>query len=127
MEYNYRIKRNDYVIENELRRDVVQMILDSIEKFFEKHVDLNILLKDIHYVLYLHISYVGTSDMFTCYGCGENYIHIRTSEMRVVFRVLQDAGYYIYSEYNKYTISKSPYSHGQRINVERTEFKHFLE
>lgn len=127
------IKRNDYVQPSECRREVVmgvcEVILRSINEYDH---DSLILIRGEHPELYYgvlkdkcdHLSktYISTvKDRKHLY----DYTRIRTCEMRKVFHLLQEAGYYIFEKGWEYQISKLPYLGEEK--AKHVEFKFFID
>ena len=136
MEFN--IKRNGFVRPRDVRRDLVQKICDYFVDGIDEY-DKDMLIKGFH----PHISYAERKPEFDdmkslakrkiiysnsqdshCYTITQ----IRTCEMKLVFSLLQDAGYYIYkvcNTFSGYSISSRPYLYDKK--AERIEFEYFID
>ena len=137
MEFN--IKRNDYVRPRDVRRDVVQKICDCILSRVNddsEEDDYEIRIEGRHPAIIISekINDPSISDLFVRdsrhslkTNGRSNYTTVRTCEMKMVFKVLQDAGYYIrfYEGSFTYFVSKRPYF--GRIKAERIEFDFFID
>ena len=132
---NIEIKRNTFVAPGLSRAEIVQGICDRITQCIGRGFDFVINLETNHPALYLgvrnerypeteRIKYVVGSDSDTRYY---DYTRIRSCEMRIAFRLLQEAGYYAYKLDDgwKYFISDRPYL-GLRKS-ERIDFTAFID
>lgn len=133
---NIQIKRNTFVEPTQSRQNIVQGICDVIlrritldsDNFYE-------LTLTGSYPKLFYGEYCGTHPRdwapYTIANNNSNsnyrYTRIRTCEMRLAFRHLQSAGYYIFDDdnYLRYIISARPYF-CQRKAV-YTEFRHHID
>ena len=134
MEIKINIPKNDYVQPTEIREEVVQMICDSLLHHYldcDDCRDIEFAWKKPQAQILVHgykTPYlVGGSERNKIY---EENIIVRTEEMNAAFRVLQDAGYYIYgfSHYTgnvSYHISTKPVYAGRKAT--RTTFNVFID
>ncbi|UKK52699.1 hypothetical protein [Prevotella sp. E2-28] len=129
-----KIKRNDFVQPGLSRKEYVQDICDAVLIAIEKDGYSSIQLGD---GLYPHL-YIGT---YVGNCCGRRKIikpidnlsyynfseQIRSCEMRLSFRILQEAGYYIYkSSPYQYHITNKPYMCGT-MKAEYQDFAWFID
>jgi endonuclease IV len=136
---NISIKPNDYVRPTEVRDEVVKKVCNHIVSYLDRlEVDMEISLQGAHPALFFgekdedmtHYKNMAKTVLST----EENYMNVyyytrvRGCEMRKVFKLLQEAGYYIYSLNEmgwSYAISKYPYRN--MYKAERVEFKSFID
>lgn len=120
---NIRIERNTFVEPTQSRTNVVQGICDAIminikgQNYCE--IELFGKIPSLYYGRYIgngkskaHILRTDT-DISSF-----EYTKIRTCEMRLAFRLLQEAGYYIYemAEMWRYVVTTRPFFCGMKAN-----------
>ena len=123
---NINIPRNTFVEPGQSRQSVVQKICDIIISNTILD-DFNIEFSGAHPTLYI----LGSESDNLVYkfsrlpSTSRDSTKIRTCEMRLAFRYLQDAGYYIFTNGWDYTFSTKP----QRglAKAERQEFKLLID
>ena len=127
------IPRNDYVQQKVVRIGVVTKIIGVVLETLSTGDDIQISLKGAHPKMYLSVGIDGK------FFQGKRYLAykpqdekywtnepIRTSEMRAVFKVLQDKGYFIHRCCDcEYYISKNPYRCS--VKAERVEFTQYID
>ena len=127
------IPRNDYVQQKVVRIGVVTKIIGVVLKTLSSGDDFRISLEGVHPKMYLSVGIDGKYYQGKCYLSYEPQAEkywtneqIRTSEMRTVFKVLQDKGYFIYRYCDfEYYISKNPYRCS--VKAERVEFTQYID
>ena len=127
---NIQIKRNTFVAPDYSRKNIVQKICDKVVQSIEANYDFHIELKSSYPRLFLGTEKRDpTKVVITGDGYHSRYdlIQIRSCDMRLVFRLMQDAGYYVYkwSDGWQYCISNRPY-HGLQ-KAERVDFTAFID
>lgn len=111
---NIQIKRNTFVQPGQSRNDIVQKICDTAISNIEKGQDLIVALEGEHPKLFIGVSKFDSSRVVITNDPYQSHCYltrIRSCEMRLAFRLMQDAGYYAYklSDGWKYIISDRPY------------------
>ena len=96
MEIKINIPTNDYVQPTEVRKDVVQMICDSILKTYIDKRDLVFEWKEPKATLCVHGYKTAFLNPTSNNVHKEENISVRSCEMSAAFDVLQEAGYFIY-------------------------------
>lgn len=120
---NIRIERNTFVEPTQSRTDVVQGICDAImidikgQNYCE--IELSGRFPSMYYGRYIGNAAMKAHILRTGRNLsGFEYTKIRTCEMRLAFRLLQEAGYYIYeiAERWKYVVTTRPFFCGMKAN-----------
>lgn len=128
------ITPNRFKPSSEIRRDVVEKICETVLHYInELDDDYVFLIKNRHPSLYLGVLKDNRSNYEPLIITLKNdynyrvyeYIRIRTCEMKKVFELLQDAGYYIYDNNWEYQISKRPYLGEKKAT--HVEFGFFID
>ena len=131
----FNITPNAFEYSKESRMEVVKKVCEVILDYVnaeDSDYDKMIHIRGEHPALYLaevkreNSGYIKkTITTVTDKKDAYNYTRIRTCEMRKVFGLLQDAGYYIFEGNWEYQISKRPYLGDKK--AQRTEFKFFID
>ena len=127
---NIQIKRNTFVAPDYSRKDIVQKICDKVVQKIEANYEFRIELQGAFPRLYLGTEKSDPTKVIITtdpYQSRYDLIQIRSCEMRLVFRLMQDAGYYAYkwSDGWQYCISNRPYNGLQK--AERVDFTSFID
>lgn len=129
MEIKINIPQNDYVQPTEVREEIVQLVCDAIVNMANEVASLDIQTEKRMGIC------INTKNHWL-YGVPDDgsYTHsrgVRTCEMEAAFKIVQNAGYYIYptrcvcpSEYS-FTFSKKPYLNGWK--AQRVTFDLFID
>jgi hypothetical protein len=125
---NIQIKRNTFVEPGQSRQHVVQKICDIIISKINDRDDYLLNLSGPHPRLFIvENKNTGSAflDGYARTGVIETSTRIRSCEMRLALRFLQDAGYYVFSNGWDFYFSSKP----QRglSKAERQEFKLLID
>ena len=130
------IKRNDYKQPREVRIEIVKKVCDCIVDMLDKDMDdYQLIIYGEHPELYfgeIRDNYPNSNmkkRVLLNKKANEHcYVltRIRSCEMRVVFKVMQDYGYYIHKRAtNDFKFSKLPYLFDKK--AERITFDFFID
>ena len=129
---NIRIERNTFVEPTQSRANVVQGICDSImidiksQNYCE--IELCGKIPSLYYGRYIGNGAMKAHTLRAGRDVsGFEYTKIRTCEMRLAFRLLQEAGYYIYeiAERWRYFVTTRPFFCGMKAKY--TDFNNHID
>lgn len=130
---NIQIKRNSFVEPTLARDRVVQDVCDVIVSTLSEDNDTCIILAKKNPKLFLGTlkeehpavkkKILNTTGLHTLY----NFVKVRSCEMRMAFRLIQDAGYHIFfrKKENEYVVTMKSYD-GTKL-IEHMEFEHHID
>lgn len=120
---NITIKPNTYVEPTQARPEFVQKICDIFVCHLSRNTAIRVMMNDEFPTLFLS----RDNDEIIHYGDKDK--KIRTCEMRLAFRLLQQAGYYIFYKEDvrdeKYIVTKREYIGTTRATY--TDFIHHID
>lgn len=124
---NIQIKRNTFVVPGQSRQDVVQKICDIIVSKTILKGEYKVEFSGAYPTQYI----IEDQTDYSCNSLdilpmsSKKCTKIRTCEMRLALRFLQDAGYYVFSDGLRYIFTTRP----QRglAKAERQEFKLLID
>ena len=128
---NIQITRNTFVAPEISRADIVQKICDTIVSSITDRHDFELQLDGLHLKLFL---YAHIDNPTSILGITRNnnyarylYTRIRSCEMRIAFRKIQEAGYFVSKSHDGwvYMISNKPYFGLQK--AEYVDFTAFID
>ena len=125
---NIIIERNTFVANECARASVVQDICDAIIGSMERtNEDFKLDISGAHPKMFVGAdpNSVYRYKYILDYNRGGVYKRIRSCEMRLAFRSMQEAGYYIYYGSLAYYISIKPYRGDTKAQY--TDFTHFID
>ncbi len=125
---NIIIERNTFVANGCARASVVQDICDAIIGLMKRtNEDFKLVISDAHPKMFVGADPNSVHQYKYIADYNRNGVckRIRSCEMRLAFRSLQEAGYYIYYGSLAYYISIKPYMGSTKAQY--TDFTHFID